>query len=614
MVSSPLLLLALAACAQSWPQLFSGSGLLRRDLNTPTIPFTSGGNVSPRQFPVEEDLGIGLATLPVPNKAPKAISRSRRQFPVEEDLGMDLVTLPILNKAPSKAGRKSRRQFPVDEDIDMSLVTLLVRNKPSNLGRRSRREFPVEDLDMSAVTLPVPPQGRDIRAGGEKAARREEVGQTTVDEEDGPGALTLSVVHSTKPGVFKRAIEVQLANRSDVAYYAQLNLGTPPQPVFVQLDTGSFELWVNPDCTTLPDRDLAFCEAVGRYETSASQTVSALSENSTLRYGIGAANVTYVKDNIALPGSRATLRDVKFGVATSTEDQFAGILGLGHGHGVTTNYKNFLDELVNQNVTRTKAFSLGLGSKNDQEGVVVFGGVDTAKFSGGLAPVPIIPAADSPDEVPRYWVQLEGVSLTPPGGDPGAAGKPYPGSRTPVFLDSGATLTLLPPALAGAIAADFGSPGEDANGFYPVDCGLVGSGGTLNFEFRGVTIRVQYGEMIRELRNPPSCYLGIIPSEDFILLGDTFLRSAYVVFDPDDSMTYMSQYKNCGSQVRSLASSDEIPALYGLCGLTENSVLPWEENNRASGPGEAAAETGGAARRVGGTWAGILLVVAWWLV
>ena len=144
--------------------------------------------------------------------------------------------------------------------------------------------------------------------------------------------------------------------------------------------------------------------------------------------------------------------------------------------------------------------------------------------------MPIIPPSGAPDEVPRYWVQLEGISLSPPGG--GAGSGPYAGSRTAVFLDSGATLTLLPPDLAAAIAADFGAEEEDENGFYAVDCGLVGMEGSLDFAFDGVTVKVPYREMIRELRNPPSCYLGIVPSEDFVLLGDTFLRSAYGIIFP----------------------------------------------------------------------------------
>lgn len=218
------------------------------------------------------------------------------------------------------------------------------------------------------------------------------------------------------------------------------------------------------------------------------------------------------------------MRQVQFGVATTSEDQFAGILGIGYGEGVNTRYKNLVDELAAQGVTRTKAFSLGLGSKDEQEGAIIFGGVDSSKFSGPLARLPIVPADQSPDGVARYWVGMNSISLTPPS----RRTRTYQNSSMPVFLDSGATLTLLPAGLADNIASDFGSPGIDANGFYPVSCTLVNLNGTLDFDFDGVKIKVPYKEMIRELRTtPPVCYLGIVPNSDFTLLGDTFLRSAY---------------------------------------------------------------------------------------
>lgn len=183
---------------------------------------------------------------------------------------------------------------------------------------------------------------------------------------------------------------------------------------------------------------------------------------------------------------------------------------------------------------------------------MTFGGVDTSKFAGGLTPVPLIPAKDAPDGVPRYWVQLEGITLSPPGG---AEAGPYAGSRTPVFLDSGATLTLLPPELAAAVAADFGAVGEDEDGFYAVDCGLVEMEGSLDFAFGGVTVRVPYKEMIRELRNPPSCYLGIVPSEDFTLLGDTFLRSAYGMCTPSPPLYPSSLPFPCAGLIPSSSSN-----------------------------------------------------------
>ena len=300
-----------------------------------------------------------------------------------------------------------------------------------------------------------------------------------------------------------------------------MNIGTPPQAQFVQLDTGSFELWVNPQCDNLPLGDSAFCESVGFFDTSQSSSFSSLGTSKQLRYGIGTANITYVRDDITLPGSNQVLRQIQFGVATSTEREFSGILGIGYGQGLTTRYPNFLDELHQQNVTKVKAFTVALGAKTEQEGVIVFGGVDTSKFSGRLARLPITPAAQSPDGVPRYWVGMQSISLTPPSG----RRKTYDNTSMQVFLDSGSTLTLLPEAIVSAVAADFNAVGPDNNGFFSVDCGLARLNGSLDFAFQGVTIRVPYGELIRT--SGDNCVLGMAPNAQFVLLGDTFMRSAY---------------------------------------------------------------------------------------
>jgi len=363
------------------------------------------------------------------------------------------------------------------------------------------------------------------------------------------GCVHLPIVHSTNVNYFssKRGIQLQLANRSDVAYYAQrttppsgllkssvsnvlaVSIGTPPQPVFVQLDTGSFELWVNPDCTTVSGADALFCQRAGQYKTASSSTATSLGTTRTLRYGIGTANISYFTDTITLAGSPTALQAVQFGVATASEDAFSGILGIGYGKGYATKYLNFVDQLRAQNATRVKAYTLALGTKDAQEGVIVFGGIDTSKFAGKLAKLPIIPADASPDRVPRFWVDMQSLSMTPPNG----VKRPYAASNMPVFLDSGSTMTLLPANLTAAIAKDFGAQAPDANGFYRIDCALTKLNGTLDFAFNGVTVKVPYKELTREVAStPPACFLGIMPSERFTLLGDTFLRSAY-------SMSYL---------------------------------------------------------------------------
>lgn len=304
-----------------------------------------------------------------------------------------------------------------------------------------------------------------------------------------------------------------------------VNIGTPAQPVYVQLDTGSFELWVNPTCTGLTLSDSTFCSATGFYNVSASSTAVTSTTKKTLAYGIGSANIVYVKDSIALPGATKPMTGVQFGVATSSVQEFSGILGIGYGQGLTTSYPNFVDQLALQNQTSVKAFSVGLGSKTEGEGAIVFGGVDTSKFAGKLATLPIVPAADSPDGVPRYWVSMNSMSLNPASG----TSKVYANTSIDVFFDTGATLTLLPQALADAIGRDFGASAAGSDGYYVVDCALNDLPGSVDFAFDGVTIKVPYSEFIRETTSgsTTTCVLGITASSSFTLLGDTFLRSAY---------------------------------------------------------------------------------------
>ncbi|CAI4219014.1 unnamed protein product [Parascedosporium putredinis] len=528
-----LLVLALAASGSAWPQLSFDQDLVSRDTHT-----------TPASSPTRRPAAAQCQKARSRRAPATATTHSRRQLPVDEDLGMDAVTLPVarFRKTTSKAPAPRALSIPIEEEDVGDLVTLPVFMGPGKSGGRvASRQFPEDDPGAGA------------------------------------GVLTLPVIHSTKPGVFKRAVELQLANRSDVAYYAQLNFGTPPQPVFVQLDTGSFELWVNPDCTILSERDIRFCEAVGAYDATVSTTAGEFAGNKTLRYGIGAANITYIKDSIGLPGSNAVLKDVQFGVATATQDQFAGILGLGYGEGITTQYKNFIDELADQGVTKTKAFSIGLGSKNDQEGVIVFGGVDTAKFSGRLASLPIIPAAQSPDGVPRYWVQMRSITLEAPNKPPRPTRAPTPPSSSTAAPPSPCSPPRSPRPSPPTLA-----PRRGRERLLPVDCKFVEYQGSLDFDFEGVTIRVPYREMIRELSNPPRCYLGIVASEDFILLGDTFMRSAYVVIDADTRTAYMAQYANCGSMVKPINSPTDISGFYGLCGLNESSTLPSSTSNTSA--------------------------------
>jgi hypothetical protein len=87
-----------------------------------------------------------------------------------------------------------------------------------------------------------------------------------------------------------------------------VDIGNPAQTNYVQLDTGSFELWVNPDCSNLgASTDVRFCKAVGSYNPSSSSSAVITQSTKILKYGIGQANIQYIQDDITFGTSKFVL-------------------------------------------------------------------------------------------------------------------------------------------------------------------------------------------------------------------------------------------------------------------------------------------------------------------
>ncbi len=75
-----------------------------------------------------------------------------------------------------------------------------------------------------------------------------------------------------------------------------IGTGDEPQNVSVLLDTGSFELWVNPDCGASSVSGL--CRGFGHYDPALSPTAASLNTSFAIAYGSGAASGTYYTDDI----------------------------------------------------------------------------------------------------------------------------------------------------------------------------------------------------------------------------------------------------------------------------------------------------------------------------
>lgn len=190
-----------------------------------------------------------------------------------------------------------------------------------------------------------------------------------------------------------------------------VNITIGGQTVSVLIDTGSFELWVNPNCSSVSPQGqhsasaTALCEMSGQYDPSASKTSVDLDEDFSTQYGRGSANGTYFSDDIEIAG--ITVKNQRFAVANSSDQNPTGILGLGPdpyggfnnsepsiGEDLDTYmaspYSLLLTSMVSQGLINSRAFSLDLGSLQAPNGSLILGGVDKGRFQGTLQTFPLI--------------------------------------------------------------------------------------------------------------------------------------------------------------------------------------------------------------------------------
>lgn len=109
-------------------------------------------------------------------------------------------------------------------------------------------------------------------------------------------------------------------------------------------------------------------------------------------------------------------------------------------------------------------------------------------------------------------------------------------SGTQAIIDTGTTLTVLPPALSRAFHDAI--PGAQYSNRYgwrvPCDAGK-NNNATVTFKLGGKDFPVPIADMIRERSSPddPSlCFSGVAETySDLVIMGDTFLRNYYSVYD-----------------------------------------------------------------------------------
>ncbi|OBA17950.1 acid protease [Metschnikowia bicuspidata var. bicuspidata NRRL YB-4993] len=413
------------------------------------------------------------------------------------------------------------------------------------------------------------------------------------------GSSLSSAKKGNVPALIKRDGLAELTLTNEQTYYSStLKVGSQGAENDVVVDTGSSDLWVmssDVDCSStstsfrrsienferfshrrlmsfeMPDStetdatdknkradSTNTCTASGSFNTadSSSFQVNTTAPDFSISYADGTYATGYWGYDYIDFGS-ANVSDCSFAVVNDTSSDI-GVFGIGLAQLETTysgttatspyTYENFPLRLKATGAINKVVYSLYLNSADALSGSVLFGAVDHAKYSGQLQTVPLVNIYSLFFTNPiRFDIVLDSITL-----ESSSQNVTVSSSSIAALLDSGTTLTYLPSAILSSLVSLLDAS-TSSSGYYTVDCDYDSDDIYAVFNFSGVEIKVPMSDLIILLGF--QCYLGVLEqssssltSTTYAILGDNFLRNAYIVYDLEDYEISLAQVNFSSSE------------------------------------------------------------------
>ena len=374
----------------------------------------------------------------------------------------------------------------------------------------------------------------------------------------------------------RQTISVGLDNEI-LLYFINCTVGTPPQPFSLQIDTGSSDIWFPAVNADICQQDPSNCP-LGTYDASASSSyVDPNLPEFQIQYVDGTQIAgAYLSDVLNVGGTQLT--NMTMAAALQANTRGIGIMGVGFESGESSaqlngfTYPNVINVMKNEGKINSLAYSLWLDDLASNTGVILFGGVDTNKYHGDLVSLPIQLDGQT-NSISSFTVAWTGLTVQ----GSGQSSDFSPSSPQAAILDSGTTDTLLPDDIANSIFNGVGVLSDPQFGNV-VRCSLANDDLTFSFTFGGsggAVVNVSLSEFVTPLlttdgstptfnNGDAACAFAIeAAGSNPILFGDSFLRSAYVVYDLENNQIGLAQTNfdstKDNSKVQVIQGSSAIP-------------------------------------------------------
>ncbi|KAF5016793.1 hypothetical protein F66182_11410 [Fusarium sp. NRRL 66182] len=331
-------------------------------------------------------------------------------------------------------------------------------------------------------------------------------------------------------------------------YFTEVTVGNPPQNITLQLDTGSSDVWVPWTCADICEDEGRGCP-FGSFDPDKSKSFDHVAPG---MFSITYVDDSYVRgdyfeDQFELDG--AIISNLTMGLGIRTNITF-GVVGVGYakneasGNTLDVIYPNLPVAMYQEGYINTIAYSVWLNDLDAKAGSLLFGGVDTEKYLGEMQRIDI---QKTDGHYYHFTVVLTSLVATSPSGRDILTSECFPIN---VLLDSGSTLSYLPQDLAHQIWEEVGAIWSPYFHAAVLPCSYGKHPGNFTFGFAGPDgprISVAMDELVLTLtaneadmpvfesgayEGEAICKFGIQSETGSTnVLGNSFLRSAYVVYD-----------------------------------------------------------------------------------